>query len=86
MLATRTLKNSSRLLEYIPKNLKRSTRGTLLSKLSCSTLSLKDSQLNSLFTNFFIQLKTNVNIQLKTNNKRGEAKTSPQPKIHVVKP
>jgi hypothetical protein len=45
--ATLTLKNSSRLLENIPRNLIRSASGTPVSAASCSTLSLNDNQLSS---------------------------------------
>jgi len=46
--ATRTLKNSSMLLENIPKKRTRSTKGTLGSQASCNTRSLKDNQESSL--------------------------------------
>ena len=39
--AKRTLKNSSKLLEKIPKNLSLSNKGTVSSAASCSTLALK---------------------------------------------
>ena len=45
--ATRTRKNSSRLLEKMPRNLMRSGRGTPGSAASWSTRALKDSQLMS---------------------------------------
>lgn len=45
--ATRTLKNSSRLLENIPKKRIRRCKGTLLSMASCNTLSLKANQVRS---------------------------------------
>ncbi|MNS64555.1 hypothetical protein D3C72_976890 [compost metagenome] len=46
--ATLTRKNSSRLFENIPRNLRRSRRGTLGSLASCMTRALKDIQLISL--------------------------------------
>ncbi|MNY21207.1 hypothetical protein D3C86_1547380 [compost metagenome] len=46
--ATLTRKNSSRLLEKMPRNLRRSKRGTLGSLASCITRALKDIQLISL--------------------------------------
>src|SRR5215212_3549724 len=46
-VATRTRKNSSRLLEKIPRNLMRDLRGTLWSLASCKTRALKLSQLIS---------------------------------------
>ena len=48
-----TLKNSSRLLEKIPKNLILSINGTKELLASSKTLSLNSSQLNSRFTNIF---------------------------------
>ena len=47
MVATLTLKNSSRLFEKIPKNLILSISGTEESAASCKTLWLNDSQLIS---------------------------------------
>src|SRR5690606_32053617 len=47
LAATRILKNSSKLLEKIPKKRKRSINGTDSSSASCKTLSLKDNQLKS---------------------------------------
>ena len=51
--ATLTLKNSSRLLETIPKNLMRSLKGTVLSAASCKTRLLNASQLMSLGIKLF---------------------------------
>ena len=51
-VATRTLKNSSRLLEKMPKKRMRSTKGTFSSAASCSTRSLNWSQLISRLINF----------------------------------
>ena len=48
MAAKRTLKNSSKLLENIPKNRKRSNKGTEWSPASCKTRALKANQLFSL--------------------------------------
>ena len=50
--ATRTLKNSSILLENIPRNFMRSFSGTVSSAASCSTLLLNASQLMSLMIVF----------------------------------
>ena len=47
-VANLTLKNSSKLLEKIPKNLKRSSKGTWLSCASCSTRSLNCNHESSL--------------------------------------
>ena len=49
--ATRTRKNSSRLLEKIPRNRIRSIKGTRSSSASCSTRSLNDNQLSSRLKN-----------------------------------
>ena len=46
--AKRTLKNSSKLFEKIPKNLNLSNKGTVVSAASCNTLALKANQLFSL--------------------------------------
>lgn len=50
-VAIRTLKNSSKLLEKIPKKRNRSISGTSLLAASCKTRSLNESQLISLFIN-----------------------------------
>src|SRR6187551_84113 len=47
MVATRTLKNSSLLLEKMPRKRSRSMSGTFGSSASCSTRALKESQLRS---------------------------------------
>ena len=47
-VATRTLKNSSKLLEKMPKNRNLSNNGTESSAASCKTLALKVNQLFSL--------------------------------------
>ena len=47
-VATRTLKNSSKLFENIPRKRTRSRRGTVASAASCKTLALNESQLMSL--------------------------------------
>ncbi len=49
MPATRTIKNSSQLLETMARNFTRSSRGTVGSSASSSTRSLKSSQANSRF-------------------------------------
>jgi hypothetical protein len=62
--ATLTLKNSSRLLEKMPRNFRRSRMGIDESAASCKTLALKLSQLMSLGIRFILFLVFTICVKI----------------------